>query len=149
MLSEPFPTFPRVGQLVGLSQNPKINLTKKFQKQEQKDIQFFKYLKKLQEDIEKEQQFFSAVSHELKTPITVIKGQLEGMLFDIGAYKDHKKYLARSLAVTNTLETMVQEILTVSRLETNAFKHSQFDISQTGNHAKKRPTFCQTLFSHC
>lgn len=86
---------------------------------------------KLQEDIEKEQQFFSAVSHELKTPITVIKGQLEGMLFDIGAYKDHKKYLARSLAVTNTLETMVQEILTVSRLETNALKHSQFDISQT------------------
>lgn len=85
--------------------------------------------RKLQDDMEKEKQFFSAVSHELKTPITVIKGQLEGMLFDIGAYKDHKKYLARSLAVAGTLETMVQEILTVSRLETAPLSHSRFNIA--------------------
>ena len=36
--------------------------------------------------------FFSAVSHELKTPITIIKGQLEGMLLGIGPYKDHGVY---------------------------------------------------------
>ena len=94
---------------------------------------------KLQRDIEKEKalekermEFFSAVSHELKTPITVIKGQLEGMLLDVGAYKDHKKYLARSLEVANTMESMVQEILTISRLETSgaSIVHSQFDIAQ-------------------
>ena len=94
---------------------------------------------KLQGDIEKEKalkkermEFFSAVSHELKTPITVIKGQLEGMLLDVGAYKDHKKYLARSLEVANTMESMVQEILTISRLETSgaSIMHSQFDIAQ-------------------
>lgn len=62
--------------------------------------------------------FFSAVSHELKTPVTILKGQLEGMLLGIGAYKDHEKYLARSLKTTNTLEGMVQELLTISRLET-------------------------------
>lgn len=84
---------------------------------------------KLKDDMEKEKQFFSAVSHELKTPITVIKGQLEGMLFDIGVYKDHKKYLSRSLSVAGTLETMVQEILTVSRLETTALPHSQLDMA--------------------
>ena len=94
---------------------------------------------KLQGDIEKEKalekermEFFSAVSHELKTPITVIKGQLEGMLLDVGAYKDHKKYLTRSLEVANTMESMVQEILTISRLETSgaSIVHSQFDIAQ-------------------
>ena len=94
---------------------------------------------KLQGDIEKEKalekermEFFSAVSHELKTPITVIKGQLEGMLLDVGAYKDHKKYLTRSLEVANTMESMVQEILTISRLETSGVSivHSQFDIAQ-------------------
>lgn len=81
--------------------------------------------RKLKADIELEKKleqartdFFSAVSHELKTPVTIIKGQLEGMLLGIGAYKDREKYLARSLEITNTLETMVQEILTISRLET-------------------------------
>lgn len=49
--------------------------------------------RKLELDIEHEKaleqartNFFSAVSHELKTPITIIKGQLEGMLLGIGPY---------------------------------------------------------------
>lgn len=81
--------------------------------------------RKLSEDIEHEKaleqarlEFFSAVSHELKTPVTVIKGQLEGMLLSIGVYKNRDKYLARALEITATLETMVQELLTISRLET-------------------------------
>lgn len=80
--------------------------------------------KKLERDIvlEKELEqarldFFAAASHELKTPITVIKGQLEGMILGVGAYKDHEKYLTRSLEVANILENLVQEILTISRLE--------------------------------
>ncbi len=92
--------------------------------------------KKLAADIEHEKEseqartrFFSAVSHELKTPVTIIKGQLEGMLLGIGAYKDRDKYLARSLEIVNTLETMVQEILTISRLETTGtdFKKERLD----------------------
>ena len=70
--------------------------------------------RKLEADIEHEKEleqartnFFSAVSHELKTPVTIIKGQLEGMLLGIGAYKDREKYLTRSLEIANTLETMV------------------------------------------
>lgn len=65
-------------------------------------------------------EFFSAVSHELKTPITIIKGQLEGMLLNVGKYKEHDKYLARSLEVATTLEGMVQEILTISRIESSS-----------------------------
>ena len=78
----------------------------------------------LQRDIERERQleqaqrdFFSAASHELKTPITIIKGQLGGMLDGIGVYADRNKYLARSLAVANQMEGLVQELLTVSRME--------------------------------
>ncbi|MCI9035944.1 MAG: GHKL domain-containing protein [Lachnospiraceae bacterium] len=95
--------------------------------------------RKLESDIEHEREleqartnFFSAVSHELKTPITIIKGQLEGMLLGIGAYKDREKYLIRTLEIANTLETMVQEILTVSRLETIGadFKKDRLDCVQ-------------------
>lgn len=90
----------------------------------QKDIEHQKVLERAQQD------FFSSASHELKTPITIIKGQLEGMLLGIGAYKDHEKYLTRSLEVAATLETMVQEILTISRLETNVdFKMEHFDCA--------------------
>lgn len=66
---------------------------------------------------QKQREFFQAASHELKTPITVIKGQLEGMLLGVGAYRERDIYLARSLQVANNLERMVQEILTISRLE--------------------------------
>ena len=92
--------------------------------------------RKLEADIEHEREmeqartnFFSAVSHELKTPITIMKGQLEGMLLGIGAYKDREKYLTRTLEIANTLETMVQEILTISRLETAGadFKKDRLD----------------------
>ena len=95
--------------------------------------------RKLEADIEHEKEleqartnFFSAVSHELKTPVTIIKGQLEGMLLGIGAYKDREKYLTRSLEIANTLETMVQEILTISRLETAGtdFKKDHLDCIQ-------------------
>lgn len=63
--------------------------------------------------------FFSAASHELKTPVTIIRGQLEGMLLRIGVYKDRDKYLARSLEAADRLQGMVQEILTISRLESS------------------------------
>lgn len=87
------------------------------------DIEYEKALEQAQMD------FFSAVSHELKTPITIIKGQLEGMLLGIGAYKDREKYLSHSLKVANTLETMVHELLTISRLQTSNsdFKTEEID----------------------
>lgn len=94
---------------------------------------------KLQVDIDKEKElelrrmeFFSAASHELKTPITIIKGQLQGMLCGIGRYKDRETYLAQSLEVTNSLEKMVQELLTVSRIEAPQYScvKTHFDFTQ-------------------
>ena len=61
--------------------------------------------------------FFSAASHELKTPVTILKGQLAGMLDGVGVYQDRDKYLARALQVAARMENLIQEILEISRME--------------------------------
>ena len=78
---------------------------------------------KLQKDIEREREqekqrveFFTAVSHELKTPIAIIKGQLEGMIYQVGEYKDRDTYLRRCMKTTNDMEALVKEILSAARM---------------------------------
>lgn len=44
------------------------------------------------------------------------------MLEGVGEYRDHERYLQRSYEVTETLETMVKEILTISRMGTGTWK---------------------------
>ncbi|WP_019909827.1 sensor histidine kinase [Paenibacillus sp. HW567] len=75
--------------------------------------------------------FFSAASHELKTPITILKGQISGMLAGVDIYRNRDKYLLRSLAVTNRMEGLVGEMLEISRLENTGFtlKREAVDLS--------------------
>lgn len=61
--------------------------------------------------------FFSGVSHELKTPIAVVIGQLEGIQAGIGVYKDSEKYLARSAEILRSLSGFINEVLAVSHLD--------------------------------
>ena len=49
--------------------------------------------------------FFAAASHELKTPVAILKGQIGGMLAQVGVYQDREKYLARALKVTARMES--------------------------------------------
>ena len=75
--------------------------------------------------------FFNAASHELKTPVTILKGQLSGMLEGVGVYQDRDKYLLRSLQVTGRMENLVQEMLAISRMEggSGAIKREVVDLS--------------------
>ena len=64
--------------------------------------------------------FFNAASHELKTPVTILKGQLSGMLEGVGVYRDRDKYLLRSLQTTGRMENLIGEMLAISRMESGA-----------------------------
>lgn len=95
--------------------------------------------KQLRQDIEWEREqekqridFFTSVSHELKTPIAIIKGQLEGMIYQVGEYKDRNLYLRHCLKTTNDMEGIVKEILTAARMGGSDFQivRSDLDISR-------------------
>ena len=74
----------------------------------------------LEEELERRRMlFFSGVSHELKTPIAVVIGQLEGMQAQIGVYKDREKYLARSAEILQSLNSFIKEVLLVSHMDMN------------------------------
>ena len=85
--------------------------------------------KKLISDIEKERiqekkrrEFIGTISHELKSPITIVSGQLEGMIYNIGAFKDRDKYLLKSYDVMQEMKELVGEILELNKYESEAFK---------------------------
>lgn len=92
----------------------------------------------LKSDIEKQieydrqrRNFITTISHELKTPITIISGQLEGMMYNIGPYKDRDKYLKKSYEVTQEMKSLVQEILNLNKFEKHGFeiKKQQVNLS--------------------
>ena len=76
----------------------------------------------LRRDIEREREqerertdFFTSVSHELKTPIAVLKGELEGMIYGVGEFKDRDTYLRHCLETTDAMENTVREIISAAR----------------------------------
>jgi two-component system sensor histidine kinase VanS len=80
-------------------------------------------ISKLEDEILREREmeetqryFFSAASHELKTPIAAISILLEGMLENLGDYKDHNKYLRECVKMTDAQSKMISEILEIVNL---------------------------------
>lgn len=79
--------------------------------------------------------FFAAVSHELKTPLTVLKGQIENMMLGYGDYQNHDKYLPEALKATENIEHLVKEIISISKMENMDLQDTLQEISlkQTTN----------------
>lgn len=88
-----------------------------------------RYIKKRELEKRVRQEFFSNVSHELKTPITSIKGYTElihsGMITEEKTVND---FLERILVETDHMTTLINDILMISRLETNEVEVSMIKI---------------------
>ncbi|MGE7952401.1 sensor histidine kinase [Lysinibacillus xylanilyticus] len=81
---------------------------------------------------EKEKEFVANVSHELKTPLTVINGYIKGI--KNGVYEQNNlKYCEIILDEVDRMTEMVQEMLDISRLESPIYQltESTFDLWHT------------------
>ena len=77
---------------------------------------FNNMLKKVQENQQKKDEFIGIASHELKTPLTSVKGYLELML----RIKDEEmrtQFAKKSMISVNKLEKLIRELLDVSRIQ--------------------------------
>ena len=66
---------------------------------------------------ESQRYFFSAASHELKTPIAAARVMMEGMMADIGDYKNHPKYLNECIKLMDEQSKTIYEILDIVNLD--------------------------------
>lgn len=76
------------------------------------------------------QDFITNISHELRTPVTVIRGSLEAICD--GVVKDPaqvKEYNKQMLAESKGLERLVNDLLELSRLQNSDFKIEMHDIN--------------------
>jgi len=73
-------------------------------------------------------ELMQSASHELKTPIAALSGMIEGMIDNVGVYKDKEKYLAECKAQVDKLGTLVAEILGASKSDIAAGELELSDV---------------------
>lgn len=87
---------------------------------------------KLSEVESSRREFVANVSHELRSPITSIRGFVEGMVDGTIPEEEHPKYLALVGDETRRLSKLIGDLLALSRLERDdaALDYSEFDINE-------------------
>ena len=82
---------------------------------------------------EMRKQFISDVSHELKTPIALIQGYAEGLVENVNADDESRKYYAEViLDESNKMDKLVRQLLELMRLEygKREFNNDTFNICE-------------------
>ena len=74
-----------------------------------------------------EETFLSQISHELRTPVMVIKSSLEAITDGYLSTQEEKEYLLQLLKESTNLERLINDLLELSRLQSTEF-HLQKDL---------------------
>jgi len=84
---------------------------------------------------ENQRLFFSAASHELKTPIAAARALVEGMIAGVGDYRDTRKYLRECLKTLDSQARLVSDILEIVKLsgKENVAAGIEMDLSELNN----------------
>ncbi|WP_157259602.1 sensor histidine kinase [Paenibacillus sp. OSY-SE] len=142
-----FQSDDEIGELATSLNELSRNLQCSMEELHQANSQLTDDIKKKQEQEIQRREFVAMISHELKTPITAVSGQLEAMIHNIGPYRNRDKYLLQSHKITKDMEKLVHEILDISSLESQEFKPQLRSVNVTlllTNIVENYHYFCET-----
>ena len=71
--------------------------------------------------------FVQSAAHELKTPVAIMSGLVEGMSLNIGKYQDHETYLKKCQELLNQQTKLISEITSVYKLTESVNKKKSLE----------------------
>ncbi|SFP50616.1 heavy metal sensor kinase [Hydrogenimonas thermophila] len=86
-------------------------------------------LERLEKNFDKINRFNVNVSHELKTPLTIIRGEIEVALLKDRSIKEYKTVLQTILEETKTIQSIIETLLLLSKSDTKALKKRMLPLS--------------------
>ncbi|MBF0571670.1 MAG: HAMP domain-containing protein [Candidatus Omnitrophica bacterium] len=101
------------------AENLKLRLTMPGTKDEIESLAktFNEMITRLDESFTSQRQFMEDISHELKTPLSVLKGELEVTLKRIRSPQEYESALHSNLEEVNRLAGIVENLLTLARFD--------------------------------
>lgn len=96
--------------------------------------------RKLKEQIEISMQYekdnkelISNISHDLKTPVTAIKGYIEGIMDGVADTPEKQdRYIRTIYAKTNDMQKLIEELFLYSKLDSNSVNYSFQKVNLSG-----------------
>jgi len=92
-------------------------------------------LSRLEEAFKRERRFTADVAHELRTPLSGIRSTIEVTLARARNSSEYQTVLSECLAIVETMQTMVSNLLMIARLDAHqiTFRRAQINLTELVN----------------